>query len=83
LWIEHPDNANIHDPKEKIDLAAIKINNSIQDTDVIDFFVAADLPRDDLILGVGDLCIIAGYPYVFHDSLHYLPIVRSGTIAST
>jgi len=83
LWIEHPDNANINDPNEKIDLAAIKINNNIQNTDVIDFFVATDLPRENLMLGVGDSCIIAGYPYAFHDTLHYLPIVRSGTIAST
>ena len=36
-----------------------------------------------MILGVGDLCIITGYPYAFHDTLHYLPIVRSGTLAST
>jgi hypothetical protein len=83
LWIEHPDNANIQDPKEKIDLAAIKINNNIQNTDIMDFFLVGDLPRNDLLLGVGDLCIIAGYPYAFHDTLHYLPVVRSGTIAST
>jgi hypothetical protein len=83
LWIEHPDNLNIQDPKEKIDLVAIKINNSIQNNDVIDFFTATDLPRNDLMVSLGDFCVITGYPYTFHDTVHYLPIVRSGTIAST
>ena len=81
--MEHPDNVRILDEKEKIDLAAIKINDALQNTDVVDFFTSTDLPRDDLLLGLGDACIIAGYPYMFHDTTHYLPVVRSGTIAST
>jgi hypothetical protein len=83
LWMEHPDNVRILDQREKIDLIAIKINDVLQNTDVADFFTSADLPRDDLLLGLGDACIIAGYPYTFHDTTHYLPVVRSGTIAST
>ena len=82
-WIEHPDNLNIDNPKEKIDLAVIKINDNVQTTDAIEFFSEVDIARADFILGVGDLCIVTGYPYAFHDTLHYLPIVRSGTLAST
>lgn len=83
LWMEHPDNVRITDQREKIDLVAIKINGVLQNNDAADFFTFADLPRNDLLLGLGDACIIAGYPYTFHDTAHYLPIVRSGTIAST
>ena len=81
--MEHPDNLHILQQNEKIDLGAIKINGLLQTTDLVDFFTSADLPRNDLLLGLGDACIIAGYPYAFHDTTHYLPIVRSGTIAST
>jgi hypothetical protein len=38
LWMEHPDNVQILDQKEKIDLVAIKINDALQDTDVVFFF---------------------------------------------
>jgi hypothetical protein len=40
LWIEHPDNLNIPEPREKIDLVATRINNNVQNDDAADFFAA-------------------------------------------
>ena len=82
LWYEHPDNSTINNPEEKIDLAAIKINDLLETQDAIDFFTVTDLPTTNLILNLGDSCVIIGYPYSFHDRIHYLPIARSGAIAS-
>lgn len=82
IWFEHPDNDTITNPEEKIDLAAIKINDFVQTQDAIDFFTQNDLPSTNLILNLGDSCVIIGYPHSFHDRMHYLPIARSGSLAS-
>jgi hypothetical protein len=83
VWIEHQDNIGIPDPKQKIDLAIINVNDKLENNDVVDFFTANDLPNNDFYLSLGDLTIIIGYPLAFHDTVHYLPITRSGTVAST
>jgi hypothetical protein len=83
VWIEHPDNNGITNPKEKIDIAIIKVTDKLQNGDVLDFFTANDIPNSNFYISLGDSTIIIGYPLAFHDTVHYLPIVRSGTIAST
>jgi len=83
LWLEHNDNIIITEIKEKIDLVAIKITNYLQPTDVINHFTYDDLPTIGTVIALGDPCLVIGFPYSFQDETHFLPIARSGTVAST
>ena len=83
IWLEHRDNDGIQIVNDKIDVIAIKINDFLSPTDLIQFFSSRDFPLPDTRINLGDSCIVVGFPYAFHDTQHYLPVVRSGTIAST
>jgi len=82
VWKEHPDNLLIAEPDEKIDVIALRLSDYLQEQDWIDFFTKNDLPDENFLLNLGDSCIIIGYPKGFHDETNYLPIARSGSIAS-
>ncbi|WP_308410373.1 trypsin-like peptidase domain-containing protein [Burkholderia sp. WAC0059] len=41
------------------------------------------LPRPDDAMPIGASLLIVGFPLGFHDSLHHLPVVRQGVLASS
>jgi hypothetical protein len=80
LW--HVDSKPIEPTKRAIDLAAVEIDQSINGL-LVTVLSAADFAPKDLMIAAGEDVIIAGYPYTFHDSVHNLPVLRAGTVASS
>lgn len=76
LWLEHPTFGR------NVDVVAIKIDNYIQPNDLITFLSAANIMPSNVILNLGDPVLVMGYPMTFYDTVHNLPITKSGTIAS-
>lgn len=74
LWLEHQNRV--------VDIAAIKINDHVQEQDVIFYFDSNSFPPSDIVLGAQDNCVIIGYPLGFYDIIHNLPITRIGAVAS-
>jgi S1-C subfamily serine protease len=66
-----------------IDVAAIELPSSIADTVPPGrrFGLAQLASRQD-DLAIGDPVVIPGYPLGFYDTVHHLPVTRSGTVAS-
>jgi hypothetical protein len=84
LWTEHADNQKLSKPEDKIDVVAIRIDKHLRSDDWIEFFTPYDLPESNMFpIGLGDSCIIMGYPLGIHDRSNYLPVARIGAIAST
>ncbi len=68
--------------RTRVDLAAIEIGHALKDSDVIQFWNSQRFLPQDVRLELGDETLVIGYPMEFHDTAHYLPIVRSSTIAT-
>lgn len=75
LWMEHPTTG--------IDLAALQIGDLVEDTDMIEYWKSDRLLPNDVRVDPGAEMLVVGYPMEFYDTKHYLPIVRSGTLATT
>ena len=69
----------------EIDVAAIEIPRALLPAGaVLHGFTPAHLqPSDDAAVAVGSTLLIVGFPLGFHDTLHHLPVVRHGVIASS
>ncbi|VXC94509.1 conserved hypothetical protein [Burkholderia sp. 8Y] len=66
-----------------IDVAVLELQrDTLPKTAVFDAFGPEHLPKADGALPIGASVLIVGFPLGFHDSLHHLPVVRQGVIAS-
>jgi S1-C subfamily serine protease len=75
LWLEHQ--------AKTVDLAAVEIGDLIEETDLIEYWKLERFLPDDVRVDVGAELLVVGYPMEFYDTKHNLPIVRSGTLATT
>lgn len=75
LWMEHPAGG--------FDLAALEIGGLLRDSDMIEYWNAGRFLPNDVRVDLGAEMLVVGYPMEFYDTIHYLPIVRSGTLATT
>lgn len=77
LWREGSDDGG------EIDVAVLELRRDrLPKTAVFDAFGPDHLPKADGVMPIGTCVLIAGFPLGFHDSLHHLPVVRQGVIAS-
>nr|WP_244140190.1 serine protease [Caballeronia sp. BCC1704] len=77
LWREGADDGGA------IDVAVLELaRDRLPATARFDAFGPEHLPKPDGALPVGASVLIVGFPLGFHDSLHHLPVVRQGVIAS-
>lgn len=66
-----------------IDVAVLEVwKDRLPPGAVFEAFGPEHLPTPDHTMHVGASVLIVGFPLGFHDSLHHLPIVRRGAIAS-
>nr|WP_232072618.1 serine protease [Paraburkholderia pallida] len=66
-----------------VDVAALEVwKDRLPPGAVLDAFGPEHLPAPGHTMPVGASVLIVGFPLGFHDSLHHLPIVRQGVIAS-
>ncbi|WP_309899767.1 serine protease [Caballeronia sp. LZ035] len=77
LWREGTDGGG------DVDVAVLEvIREQLPQSAVLKAFSPANLPKTQDVLPVGASVLIVGFPLGFHDSLHHLPVVRQGVIAS-
>lgn len=66
-----------------IDIAVIELNRTaLPPGATFQAFRPGHLPRPGDVVPIGASLLIAGFPLGFHDSLHHLPVVRQGVLAS-
>lgn len=66
-----------------IDVAVLAIRRDrLPTTAVFSSFGPEHLPNTGDVVPIGASVLIVGFPLGFHDSLHHLPVVRQGVIAS-
>ncbi|QGZ59960.1 serine protease [Paraburkholderia acidiphila] len=66
-----------------VDVAVLEVSKDrLPPSAVFDAFGPEHLPKPGHTMPVGASVLIVGFPLGFHDSLHHLPIVRQGAIAS-
>ncbi|WP_459706614.1 S1 family peptidase [Paraburkholderia sp. 2C] len=71
------------DAGSEIDVAVLEIRKDrLPPTAVFEAFGPEHLPSFGHVTPVGASVLIVGFPLGFHDSLHHLPVVRQGVIAS-
>ncbi|WP_370653516.1 serine protease [Caballeronia sp. Lep1P3] len=67
----------------EVDVAVLEvIREQLPRTAVFEAFGPEHLPKAQDVMPVGSSVLIVGFPLGFHDSLHHLPVVRQGVIAS-
>jgi len=67
----------------EIDVAVLEVpRNQLPATAVFAAFGPEHLPTSGEAMPIGASVLIVGFPLGFHDSLHHLPVVRQGIIAS-
>jgi S1-C subfamily serine protease len=72
------------DAAGEVDVAVIEIDQAaLPDTTVYSAFTLNNLLESNEQIEVGTPLMIVGFPLGFHDTLHHLPIVRQGMIASS
>lgn len=76
IWLEHPT------LRKKVDVVVLNIGTLLQPQDVVACWKADHFLPPDVIVDLGAAVAVMGYPMGFYDSVHNLPIVRSGTVAS-
>ncbi|SAK83634.1 hypothetical protein AWB77_04308 [Caballeronia fortuita] len=77
LWREGADGGG------EVDVAALEVlREQLPRTAVFEAFEPEHLPKAQDVMPVGSSVLIVGFPLGFHDSLHHLPVVRQGVIAS-
>ncbi len=78
LWRQAKDTAG------EIDVAVIEIERqALPERAVYKPFTASHLPKSDREIEIGSSLLVVGYPLGFHDSLHNIPVVRHGILASS
>jgi len=78
LWRQGIDTAG------EVDVAVIEIDQTaLPETSVYSAFTPNHLLEPDEQIEVGTPLLIVGFPLGFHDTLHHMPIVRQGMIASS
>ncbi len=78
LWCQAVDSAG------DIDVAVIKLDPSaLPDSFFYRAFTIDHLVSGDAQIDIGASLVIIGYPLGFHDSLHNMPVVRQGALASS
>jgi hypothetical protein len=66
-----------------VDVAALEIApGTLPDDAVVRAFDASHLELRDEDVALGDALTIVGYPLGFHDTVHYLAVARSASVAS-
>lgn len=67
-----------------IDVAAIEIDReALPQTALYRAFTPDHLPRDFETIETGASVLVVGFPLGFHDTVHHMPVVRQGVIASS
>lgn len=81
-WLEHP--IKMDEEGKRIDVAAIDITSELDSIDptVINAWTRNDFLPKDAIVDLGERVTVLGYPEGLVDKHNYLPIQRSGSIAS-
>lgn len=74
LWLEYPHPIDV-------DIIALDLSEHLRGSDVVFRWTKNDFPGPSQVY-LGSIVSIIGYPLGFYDTLHNLPIARSGTIAS-
>ena len=74
LWLEH---------SQDVDVIALNIDTLLQTDDFMHFWTSENILPIENTLMIGGRTIIPGYPYGFYDEIHNLPIIKTGTIASS
>ena len=66
-----------------IDVAVLEIHKArLPSSAVFNAFTPEHLPKSGDAMPIGASVLIVGFPLGFHDSLHHLPVVRQGVVAS-
>ncbi|WP_309767102.1 serine protease [Caballeronia sp. LZ016] len=77
LWREGGDGGG------QVDVAVVElVKGQLPRTAVFEAFGPEHLPKGQEVMTIGSSVLIVGFPLGFHDSLHHLPVVRQGVIAS-
>ncbi|MCI4678411.1 serine protease [Rhodoblastus acidophilus] len=72
------------DKSGDIDVAAIEIEReALPDSTIYRAFTPDHLPGPSETIETGAFILVVGFPLGFHDTLHHLPVVRQGVIASS
>jgi V8-like Glu-specific endopeptidase len=74
IWLEHP--------TKGVDLAALEIGPLVKETDMIYFLTKEHLLPRDTTVTLGTQVFVVGYPMGLFEPKFYLPIVRTGTLAT-
>jgi hypothetical protein len=75
LWLEHQ--------IKGIDLVALEVGDLLKETDMVTCWKPVNLMRLDERIDVGTEVFVIGYPMGFFEPKFYLPIFRSGILATT
>jgi len=75
-WLEHPTRG------ANIDVVAINIGSQLETQDFVTFLSAESFLPSNVLLSLGDLVLVVGYPMEFYDTVHNFPITKTGTLAS-
>lgn len=66
-----------------IDVAVLEMHKArLPSSAVFEAFTPEHLPKSGDVMPIGASVLIVGFPLGFHDSLHHLPVVRQGVVAS-
>jgi S1-C subfamily serine protease len=72
------------DASGDIDVAVIEIDRSaLPEPTIYRAFTPAHLPGARDLIETGASVLVVGFPLGFHDTLHHMPVVRQGVIASS
>ncbi|MFN0163002.1 MAG: serine protease [Burkholderiales bacterium] len=78
LWRQGEDTAG------EIDVAAIELErDALPKTATYRAFTPAHLPAPEESIEIGSSLLVVGFPLGFHDTLHHMPVVRQGIVASS
>jgi hypothetical protein len=74
LWLEH---------SKGIDIIALEIGHLLKETDMVTCWKPDNVLQLDAKLEVGSQVLVIGYPMGLYEPKSYLPILRSGMLATT
>lgn len=78
LWRQANDNSG------EVDVAVIELDRqTLPESFVYRAFTPEHIPDASTETAVGSILLVVGYPLGFHDTLHHVPVVRHGTLASS
>ena len=78
LWRQATDKAG------EVDVAVIELDRqALPESFVYHAFTPEHIPDASTEISAGSALLVVGYPLGFHDTLHHVPVVRHGTLASS